>query len=686
MDRKLERLSALEADNVELQSINESLLQELEKRDQAIKEAVELICELEEEMDTAESPKDGREQHIESVAHSPAPIKPKGIPSSPPLRSMNTVSAPPAPNVEDERDEVANLPNTGSLVKNASTTESAKPPPRMPSFIWDKKRSTRALRGLYMHNESFSSSLSLPRTASVFQKDDIEEDADTDNYMVTSPRLSVLSESSFMSVYGQRKESDQASNEHDMDIEQPEYRSSQHANPAPHQRGPRQGHRTDERTRPSTPSRKSKIRGQRDSFTSIGEVLHKAPSRQQLEHQRSIDQDYDDMPLYNHDHKLPKIPSLSGPIFGGDVLPPTPDTMSTHRKDANSSTPSIVTEKSLLDGTPYPAKTLSALVPQNGSCMSDEGAAFNMEFNTDPDFAYSEDDPESVQVEQSESGAFESPQHYSQPSTFMGGASRASRVTGMTLPTRPPLSTYATDMMFNGEGYDAVQSSQRTVSYPSPSPRTRRHSNQAPPLAYDAASARSTRLSPDNNMGGGSNTVTPTQSSHTDRHSRSPSLQRTTSSTASQRSAHEPPLNPSSNPSSTSSRMLPPTPTTSGPTSLASRIFRRPSKKEKPGTFEHPASNHPARALASTFGNARPLSSAFQSNVPQPPSRIARPGTAGSQSQSSSNSVAGRRSAIFDDIVTLGNESQGKDPAAELGRSTSLRSKMGLGWRRGKGE
>ncbi len=612
-------------------------------------------------------------------------------------------SSPSAAYIEDEGDEITDLPTTdptSTSALDASTTESLKAARRAPSFIREKKRSTRALRGLYLNNESFLNSnlslVSVARPDSVFGRDDNHGEADPD-YTPNSPRLSVLSESSFTSVYGKRKDSDQTSNGgYEEDVEQSESRFTEDVKPAPNptQGGARLQNWHDERNKPSTPKRRSPRGGPKDPFTSIGKVLHEVPSKPQLQHQRSLDQEYDDFSLHNYGHTLPKMPSLGGPIFGGDVLPPTPDTMSTHRKDANSSTPSVITEKSLLDGTPYSAKNISALVPEKHPYLRNDIDVFKRSnasgFSIDADLDYSEDEAESVQVEQSDAGAFENAQSFPQPFSFMGGSSNTSRPTGTALPTRPPLTTYATDMMFNGDGYDAVQSSQRTVSYPSHDPRVRRRSNQPPPTAYDAASARSSQLSPENNMSGSSNTVTPTRDGHMDSRSQSPFLQRTTSATPSSRSTHEPP-SMSSSASATPSKppKQPPTPTSTRHASLASRIFRRSSVQAKPPTWEHPSSNHPPRPLSFALGRDRTSSVQYES---RPLSRAARPDTAGSHN--SSNSVASRRrSAIFDDIVHLGNESearQGENTARnrglEMGRSTSLRAKMGFGRKKGNGE
>ena len=703
LDARLERLPALEADNAEMQLINEALLRELEKRDQAIKEAVELICELEDKIDGIRLSTDCPRPHTPGSDHLSLNADDfLYLPGSPPLSAEGAALA---SNTEDDQVETPIVRTTGltsTPTFDFLMTETRKAAPRTPSFIRDKKRSTKALRGLYLNNESFLNSnlslVSLPRPASVFSGDGIQEEEEEDSY---ADRLSVLSESSFMSVYGKHKDLDQDRYDYEENVAQVD-------SPSAEQTEPPQNHAQDdarlqkwisERKKPSAPNRISTSRGPKDPFTSIGEVLHKLPDRPQIQHQRSLDQEYDDFSIYQHGHNLPKMPSLGGPIFGGDVLPPTPDTMSTHHKDANSSTPSIITEKSLLDGTPYSAKNISALVPEDHHYFSNDLDAFKvsnaLNSGADNEVNNFEDDSESIQVEQSDAGILTSSQPFYHPSTFMAPSSKSRRPSETAIPTRPPLNTYVTDMMFNGEGYDDLQSSsQRTVSYPAPSTRIQRRPNKPPPLAYDAASARSAQLSPEGERGGGRDDVTPTKDGHAGNVSRSPSLQRTTSATtASDKSVHDPLLSTSSKSSSTRTKVPkePPTPTPQGHAqTLASRIFRRSSTQTaqpKHPTFEHPASNHPARPLSFAMGKVRPLSGQY---ALQSPSRIARPSTAGSQT-SSNNSAKRKESGIVDDMVAVGDETQ-VPPAEEggkkgsVGRSTSLRSKMGLGRRRGKGD
>ena len=81
-----------------------------------------------------------------------------------------------------------------------------------------------------------------------------------------------------------------------------------------------------------------------DQFSSISEVLHK--------------------PRAHDVGRDPTLPTLSKPVYTGpEVLPPTPDTMSTAQK-ASSSTQSIVAEKSLKDNA-YRSKYASTKLPSD---------------------------------------------------------------------------------------------------------------------------------------------------------------------------------------------------------------------------------------------------------------------------------------------------------------------------------
>jgi hypothetical protein len=165
---KLElQLQAAEAqieEQAELQEVNEQLLSELEKRDQAVEEAVSIIVTLEDKIERLMKEREGVrafEADYESTYFRPSHND--GPPSSPP--------------------QFDNM-----LRPNTSV-------PRMPSFLSEQSEGAEALRSLYLPNGHSEST--LPKLQE-------ESQAGSPDRM-DSPRLSVLSESSFLSVYGEKQ-------------------------------------------------------------------------------------------------------------------------------------------------------------------------------------------------------------------------------------------------------------------------------------------------------------------------------------------------------------------------------------------------------------------------------------------------------------------------------------------------
>jgi len=159
----LEVLEKQLEEQAELQEVNEQLLAELEKRDQAVEEAVGIIVTLEDKverlMQDREHVKDF-EKHYETDYFRPS--HDDGPPSSPPEFKDNQL-----------------------VVRKEGL-------PRMPSFLSETTEGTEALRSLYLPPSQYSDG-NLPK---------LQEE--TLNGM-DSPRLSVLSKSSFVSVYGDKQ-------------------------------------------------------------------------------------------------------------------------------------------------------------------------------------------------------------------------------------------------------------------------------------------------------------------------------------------------------------------------------------------------------------------------------------------------------------------------------------------------
>lgn len=421
-----------------------------------------------------------------------------------------------------------------AMLVDTSTPAVERSPLRTPSFLKDNKKSTRALRSLYAVDDNSTqgnpSLFSLARPSSRLSGDDQPRDADPDSYTLNSPRLSMLSESSFLSVYGKPKESDiiPAGKKERSSFEES---SSEDERTAQDLRQQARVHKwINDRSTQASPRRKFIKDRAAGQFSSIDELVDEIPTETQTFRARRARQ----MPPGSSSRQkreepthYPPPPSLGGALFGHDVLPPTPDTMSTSHREANSSTPSIITEKSLLDGTPSAAKTYKVLVPDvrpqtAGGIVDVSRPAPTLVSGNDTSLTEREGECEPTQVVESHVGRVGNPQD-PQATTFMGGSVKAKR--HIDLPARPLLTNYATDMMFNGEDYDLVQPS-RTMSYPAPDAGKRRRSVQFPPAGYEASEIMAkapASLSPGSRTNEAALMVTPTRERPGALHTDSPS-------------------------------------------------------------------------------------------------------------------------------------------------------------------
>ncbi|KAL2040837.1 hypothetical protein N7G274_006295 [Stereocaulon virgatum] len=609
LEVKVEKMDTLETDNQELQSINEDLLLELEKRDVAVQEAVNLICELEakiEEMGEADSYFKQRSRTPELRGGDSVPASPSSTKSK-----SNDLGTPPqtkGPNMDLEGQARAgdSPPHIGSLSPTASN-----PARRVPSFLRDTKKSTNVLRSLYVNDgkqtQGNLSSHSLARPGSMFSGEDEDEDY-IDRQMLNSPRLSVLSESGFSSIYGSPKERSLSPAQNlDAHVSQQPLKDSQ--SPRNDQREERLQDWLEGSDRPSTPPRQKSRVGLNDQFSSIDQVLERTPSNsngQQPENTkpgepRPRQERSPEKHIRKGDRerqRRPSSPAFGGPMFGGGVLPPTPDTMSTGTVAASSSTPSIVTEKSLLDGTPYPAKAFSALMPTGRPSTSDSSLTSN--FGTALVYNQGRSSPHA-------------------PSSESRSPKAEQRL------VRPSLTTSVTDSMFNAEDYSPAQAC-RTFSYPSPARRTRRGSSQLSPVSSKGSnplSERTATLSPRDHTSASSATATPRKRSPRNTQQGSPTATRDNStprpmSTETQREASLDGTRASTLRSKTAKISLTPSQTTQK--SIASRLFRRSNSQ----TVQKPPqpSSSPARPPIAHARQPRPTSLYGSSPV------YARPGTA----------------------------------------------------------
>jgi len=181
MAEQIIRAEKIQSEHAELIKINDSLVKELEKRDEAVREAVEMIVDLEAKNDALQTRLLDQRPSTHSDSGYGGLETPKVIPpSSPPefQAPLTPLSARPA---------VAPYSARQSNSRN-----------RIPSFVSDANEGTQALREAYLDParnlrpvKSFMSILSERES----NQGEVLQD-------LGSPRLSVLSESSFPSIYG----------------------------------------------------------------------------------------------------------------------------------------------------------------------------------------------------------------------------------------------------------------------------------------------------------------------------------------------------------------------------------------------------------------------------------------------------------------------------------------------------
>lgn len=160
-----DKVETLEAEKSETQEANETLIQELERRDKAVEEAVTMIVTLEARIELLL-----REREMVRQVEADKALISK-------LAVSQTVSH-------------SNGPDTTNPHENASNNH-GRSLARMPSFLSERTENTENLRNVYLGTQG--SILSLSRT-----------DPRVDNGGFVSPNMSILSESSFVSIYGRQ--------------------------------------------------------------------------------------------------------------------------------------------------------------------------------------------------------------------------------------------------------------------------------------------------------------------------------------------------------------------------------------------------------------------------------------------------------------------------------------------------
>lgn len=188
------RAERLEEEHEELMRINSLLVEELEKRDKAIQEAADIICELEEKIEDYDEARPGTAQADSGYAGTEN--QEHMVLSSPPqVASVPVVSRRPS----------AGATVASTKLNSAVRANTPSRSRREPAFLTSQQPSTTALRSVFLNAgkdihpvKSFNSILS--RHASTIDENVLAEE------VLNSPRLSALSESSFPSIYGKKSE------------------------------------------------------------------------------------------------------------------------------------------------------------------------------------------------------------------------------------------------------------------------------------------------------------------------------------------------------------------------------------------------------------------------------------------------------------------------------------------------
>ncbi|CAG9936841.1 unnamed protein product [Clonostachys rosea f. rosea IK726] len=165
-----ENMETLRSEKCAAEELNNKLAEEVEKRDKAVEEAVAMIVTLEARI----------EELTKGNSHLGRRAEPQGL-YSPPDVDYSSQGLAPAPEIIDPRW----MDFDGRSIN------------RMPSFLSDQSENTENLRNVYIGARG--SLISLPRVS----ESALDMHTDPINGL-SSPTLSVLSESSFVSVYGQK--------------------------------------------------------------------------------------------------------------------------------------------------------------------------------------------------------------------------------------------------------------------------------------------------------------------------------------------------------------------------------------------------------------------------------------------------------------------------------------------------
>ncbi|KAK3054120.1 hypothetical protein LTR09_004898 [Extremus antarcticus] len=378
MQMRVERAEQLEQEHTELLRINSQLVEELERRDKAVEEAMDIICDLEEKVSDLEERHSTTRPSTANAdsGYAGTETQEQVPPSSPP----EPVRQPKTPHVAHRQPPPAASAAATKLLGAVNGQTPARPR-REPHILSQKKPSTHALRSVYLETtqalhpvQSFNSLLTKRESR-------LEDDEPT----LDSPRLSVLSESSFPSLYSPKGQTspDKYAWEGDADdMTVSPYGPSAHLRQDSIKRvsqwiedgvevdeTPSKSNRisppisqfTDADLGPLSPTKRSVV--DTAHYPSLAKTLSKG-SDATTQSSDSVQNGVSYIKPYpiRTDKKKAQLTTLAGPMFGEPLLPPAPDSNSTRMLRASRS--SIANEdRSLLDTTPVAVRGYEALEP-----------------------------------------------------------------------------------------------------------------------------------------------------------------------------------------------------------------------------------------------------------------------------------------------------------------------------------
>ncbi|GFF23144.1 hypothetical protein IFM58399_00186 [Aspergillus lentulus] len=290
LEEELQELRDVEEDNQRLRESNEQLRQEIDKRDQAVTEAVELICQLEARLEELEA------GALSSRASTARPSSSNGPDAATPKNCVT----PDIPERSSSR--------KGTLLgDNNRVSSESRSLTRAPSFLREEQPSTAALRSLYVTSEhpSRSARSAMTKAESMNSMTEITEPE--------SPRLSALSECSELMPYDTINEAP-LFNQVDTPVHQEKSVGTSETTPRPKGEIQASGH----------------IRS--SSWNQPQVELFPTSTIPKERHQAYTNASKEAADYIIKNGMFPSAPCQKprlDDVFGGSKLPPTPDTMST---------------------------------------------------------------------------------------------------------------------------------------------------------------------------------------------------------------------------------------------------------------------------------------------------------------------------------------------------------------------